>query len=226
MGKKLESNFKNMVLVLFGVTLISSAAVAYVNSLTAGPINVAKEAKQVDAIRNVIPGEFDNDPTAAAWKEETPDGGELEFFPATKNGKPVGTAVKTYDKNGYGGKIWLMVGFNPDGTISNYSVLEHKETPGLGSKMDLWFTKDGKGSIIGKNPGKEGLKVSKEGGEVDAITAATISSKAFLNAINRASLALSQTNKNHPAEVVQASDTTCREKMKPACDSLCNHACK
>lgn len=191
MGKKLESNFTNMVVVLFSVTLIASAAVGYVQTLTAGPIEAAKEAKQVNAIRQVIPGEFDNDPNADVWKVQTPDGGELEFYPAKKNGELVGTAVKTYTNNGFGGKIWLMVGFNPDGTISNYSVLEHKETPGLGSKMDTWFVKDGKGDIIGKNPGGNGLKVSKDGGEVDAITAATISSRAFLDAVNRASAALS-----------------------------------
>lgn len=191
MGKKLESNFINMVVVLFSVTLIASAAVGYVQTLTAGPIEAAKEAKQVNAIRQVIPGEFDNDPNADVWKVQTPDGGELEFYPAKKNGEPVGTAVKTYTNNGFGGKIWLMVGFNPDGTVSNYSVLEHKETPGLGSKMDTWFTKDGKGNILGKNPGTNGLKVSKDGGDVDAITAATISSRAFLDAVNRASAALS-----------------------------------
>lgn len=190
MGKKLESNFTNMVVILFSVTLIASAAVGYVNSLTAGPIEAAKQAKQVNAIREVIPSEFDNDPGADVWKVQTPDGGELEFFPAKKNGEAVGTAVKTYTNNGFGGKVWLMVGFNPDGTISNYSVLEHKETPGLGSKMDLWFTKNGKGSIIGKKPGTQGLKVSKDGGDVDAITAATISSRAFLDAVNRASAGL------------------------------------
>lgn len=187
MGKKLESSFKNMVIVLFSVTFISSAAVGYVNSLTAGPIDAAKQAKQVNAIREVIPGEFDNDPNADKWTVETPDGGKLEFYPAKKNGEPVGTAVKTYTNNGFGGQVWLMVGFNPDGTIANYSVLEHKETPGLGSKMDVWFTKEGKGNIVGKNPGANGLKVSKDDGDVDAITAATISSRAFLDAVNRAS---------------------------------------
>lgn len=189
MGKKLESNFTNMVVILFSVTLIASAAVGYVQTLTAGPIEAAKEAKQVNAIREVIPGEFDNDPNADVWKTQTADGGELEFYPAKKNGEPVGTAVKTYTNNGFGGKIWLMVGFNPDGTISNYSVLEHKETPGLGSKMDTWFIS--KGNIVGKNPGTNGLKVSKDGGDIDAITAATISSRAFLDAVNRAAAGLS-----------------------------------
>lgn len=190
MGKKLESNFINMVVVLFAVTLVASGAVGYVDSLTAGPIEAAKQAKQVNAIRQVIPGEFDNDPSADVWKMETPDGGELEFYPAKKNGEAVGTAVKTYTNSGFGGQVWLMVGFNPDGTIANYSVLEHKETPGLGSKMDVWFAKDGKGDIVGKNPGTTGLKVSKDGGDVDAITAATISSRAFLDAVNRAAAGL------------------------------------
>ncbi len=190
MGKKLESNFTNMVVVLFSVTLIASAAVGYVYSLTAGPIEAAKQAKQVNAIREVIPGEFDNDPNADVWKSQTADGGELEFYPAKKNGELIGTAVKTYTNNGFGGKIWLMVGFNPDGSVANYSVLEHKETPGLGSKMDVWFTQNGKGNITGKTPGTQGLKVSKDGGDVDAITAATISSRAFLDAVNRAAAGL------------------------------------
>lgn len=212
MGKKLESNFRNMVLVLFAVTLISSAAVAYVNSLTAGPINEAKEAKQANAIRQMIPGEFNNDPVADAWKEKTPDGGELEFFPAKKDEQAVGTAVKTYTKNGFGGEVWLMVGFNPDGTISNYSVLEHKETPGLGSKMDQWFNTNGKGNVVGKKPGTEGLKVTKDGGDVDAITAATISSRAFLDAINRAASALAGNADSYSGATTKASDSDAVEK--------------
>lgn len=186
MSKKLESTFINMVVVLFAVTLIASAAVGYVHDLTAVEIEKAKQEKQENAIRQVIPGEFDNNPNAEVWKKQTADGGELEFYPAKKNGQLVGTAVKTYTNNGFGGQVWLMVGFNPDGTINNYSVLEHKETPGLGSKMDLWFTKEGRGNIVGKKPGSIGLKVTKDGGDVDAITAATISSRAFLDAINRA----------------------------------------
>lgn len=225
MGKKLESNFRNMVLVLFTVTLVSSAAVAYVNSLTEGPISKAKENKQAQAIRDVIPGEFDNDPVADAWKVETPDGGELEFFPAKKDGANIGTAVKTYTKNGFGGEVWLMVGFNPDGTISNYSVLEHKETPGLGSKMDLWFTKDGKGSVIGKKPGTTGLKVSKDGGDVDAITAATISSRAFLDAINRAGNALAGSADSYSGATPKNKTEAQPEEKTTACDTLCDHSC-
>lgn len=215
-----------MVLVLFGVTLISSAAVAYVNSLTSPAIDNAKQAKQANAIRQVIPGAFNNDPVADAWKVETPDGGVLEFFPAKQDGKTVGTAVKTYTKNGFGGEVWLMVGFNPDGSISNYSVLEHKETPGLGSKMDQWFTQNGKGSVIGKNPGTTGLKVKKDGGDVDAITAATISSRAFLDAVNRAASALAGNADVYSGATPKSSPCDTLTEEKPvACDSLCNHHC-
>lgn len=212
MGKKLESSFMNMVLVLFAVTLISSAAVGYVNSLTEGPISQAKLNKQIQSIKDVIPGKFDNDPMADSWKVETPDGGQLEFFPAKQNGETIGTAVKTYSKSGFSGEVWLMVGFNPDGTISNYSVLDHKETPGLGSKMNIWFTKEGKGSIIGKNPGSKGLQVSKDGGDVDAITAATISSRAFLDAVNRASSVLSGSADTYSGATTQATTDTISNK--------------
>ena len=188
MGKKLESSFKNMVLVLFLVTLVSSAAVGVVNSLTSGLIEKVKIEKQVQAIRAVVPA-FDNDPMTEKQIVKA-DGGELEFYPAKANGQLVGTAIKTFTNNGFGGLIELMVGFTPDGSIYNYSVLSHKETPGLGSKMDVWFTPNGKGNITGKTPGTQGLKVSKDGGDVDAITAATISSRAFLDAVNRAAAGL------------------------------------
>ena len=148
MGKKLESSFKNMVLVLFLVTLVSSAAVGVVNSLTSGLIEKVKIEKQVQAIRAVVPA-FDNDPMTEKQIVKV-DGGELEFYPAKANGQLVGTAIKTFTNNGFGGLIELMVGFTPDGSIYNYSVLSHKETPGLGSKMDTWFVKGAKGDITGK----------------------------------------------------------------------------
>lgn len=189
MGKKLESNFINMVVVLFAITLIASAGVGYVYTLTEGPIQKAAQKKQQEAISKVIPGEFDNDPAAEKWTKEI-DGGLLEFYPAKRNGELVGTAVKTFTNNGFGGRIEIMAGFTPSGSINDYSVLEIKETPGLGSKIDFWFRQGGKGDISGKTPGNSGLKVSKDGGDVDAITAATISSRAFLDAINRAAAAL------------------------------------
>lgn len=184
MSKKLKSSFKNMVLVLFLVTLIASTAVAYMNELTKTPIAQAKLDKQIKAIKDVVPA-FTNNPFKEKIEIKEDDKHTIIIFPAKKNGELIGTAVKTYTNKAFGGEFWIMVGFKPDGTIINYSVLEHKETPGLGSKMDLWFKGEGKKSIINKNPSTTKFIVSKDGGDIDAITAATISSRAFLDAIDR-----------------------------------------
>jgi len=189
MAAKKESTFINMVLVLFIVTLVASAALGGLYELTKEPIAKAKLAKKLKAIKEVVPA-FDNNPSEDMYEVEMPTGDKLEFYPAKKGNELVGTAVKTFTTNGFSGYIWVMVGFKPDGTINNYSVLEHKETPGLGTKMEPWFkqTDPAKAScvILDKNPGTSNLTVSKDGGDVDAITAATISSRAFLEAVQTA----------------------------------------
>ena len=96
-----------------------------------------------------------------------------------------GTAIET-EVDGFGGKFRIMVGFDAEGNILGYEVLEHQETPGLGSHMVEWFKNADKPgqNIIGRKAGS--LTVSKDGGDVDAITAATITSRAFLKAVNQA----------------------------------------
>jgi electron transport complex protein RnfG len=182
MAKK-ESTFLSMVLTLFIVTFVASAALGYLYELTKGPIAASKLAKQNNAIMQVVP-EFDNVPGNDIYKVAI-DGDSLEFFPATMNGELVGTAVSTFTNKGFSGNIKIMVGFLPDGTIHNISVLEHKETPGLGDKMTK---KKSEWSIQfnGKNPDDFKLKVTKDKGDVDAITASTISSRAFCDAVDRA----------------------------------------
>ncbi|MCH5168831.1 MAG: FMN-binding protein [Prevotellaceae bacterium] len=101
-----------------------------------------------------------------------------------------GTAIKITDPKGFGGALTVMVGLASDGTILGYKVLESNETPGLGAKAQEWFQKGQKGDIIGKRAGT--LTVSKDGGEVDAITASTITSRAFLRCINAAYETLSE----------------------------------
>ena len=103
---------------------------------------------------------------------------------AVLNGQE-GVAVET-SVDGFGGTIRVMVGFDAEGNILGYEILEHQETPGLGSHMVHWFKNADKPgqNIIGRKAG--GLQVSKDGGDVDAITAATITSRAFLKAINQA----------------------------------------
>ena len=178
-----ESNFKNMTLTLFTVTLLASASLALVYSLTEGPIADAQAAKINNAISLVLP-EFDNQPNAEQFTREV-DGGILTFFPATKNGEPIGTAVQTFTRSGYTGLIVLMVGFLPDGTIYGIEVIEHKETPGLGDKMETGKS-DFHVQFQGQHPDDFKLMVRKDGGDVDAIVATTISSRAYCEAVQRA----------------------------------------
>lgn len=183
---KRESSFINMVVTLVLVTGIAAAALGFVYDFTKGPIEAAKAKAQTEAIKQVLP-EFDE---LGESELITPSEGAdaLEFFPAFKGGELVGTAVKTYTKNGFSGFISIMAGFDKNGNISGYSVLEHKETPGLGSKMDVWFNNTEKPGqlVIGKNPETANFTVSKDGGDIDAITASTITSRAFLEALTLA----------------------------------------
>ena len=183
---KLKSTLPNMLLSLTGICLIAGAILAGVNEFTAGPIAVAKAAALEEAIKAVAP-EFDNKPTEEAYMALTADGDSLKIYPAKKGNETVGGAVESNTLKGFGGQIKVIVGFDMKGTILNYSVLEHAETPGLGAKMQEWFRMDkGQQSILGRAVPADGLQVVKDGGDVDAITAATISSRAFLNAVNRA----------------------------------------
>ena len=182
MAKKLESTFINMVVVLFIVTALAALALGSVYTATKGPIEEAKATKLKEAIANVVPP-YDTYNTLEVMPQTGKD--SVTFYPAIKDGEIVGTAVKTYTDDGFGGRIFIMVGFKPDGTIINTAVLEHKETPGLGDKMDK-SKSDFPQQFMGKNPANYSLEVSKDGGDVDAITAATISSRAFCDAVQRA----------------------------------------
>ena len=190
--EKIKSTFITILASLTCFCLIAGTALAVANKLTEDKIAAAKAAALQEAIKKVAP-EFDNDPSAEQYRAATADGDSLTIYPAKKGGKLVGAAVETNTKKGFGGEIRIMVGFDADQKIVNYSVPEHNETPGLGSKMEEWFRTDkGKQSVLGRDMKGGALKVSKDGGEVDAITAATISSRAFLDAINRAYAAYAQ----------------------------------
>lgn len=185
--KKLESSLTNMALVLTGVAVIMGGILAFVNHLTEGPINEQKTKALADGIKTVM---VCNDLVVAKTdtvKQNDAKGKELTYIiyqiqDAQK--KDLGAAVQS-TTGGFGGDLKVLVGFDPDGKILGYTLLEHAETPGLGAKADKWFQKGQKGDIIGKDP-KEPLTVSKDGGQVDAITASTITSRAFLLAINNA----------------------------------------
>ena len=178
---KVESSFKNMLLTLFVVTLVASFALGGIYNLTKEPIALAKKAAKEKAINEVIP-EFDE---LQSFKV-LPEGGKdsVEFNIGLRAGEVVGTAVASYSNNGYDPmQIRIMVGILPNNTINNTSVIQHKETPGLGTKMsDPKFS----GQFVGIDPSKFNLKVKKDGGDVDAITAATITSRAFSEAVEMA----------------------------------------
>jgi len=182
MASKKESNFVNMVLALVVVSVVAALALGSVYVVTKKPIALAQKRKQEAAIKAVLPA-FDK---IKALRVPDADGNDsLLFNVATKAGKLVGVAVNTYTDKGFGGKIEAMVGFLPDGTIYNTSILELKETPGLGTKLQK-SKSDFPDQFKGKNPKTFRLNVTKDGGDVDAITAATISSRAFCDAVQRA----------------------------------------
>lgn len=181
--KKLQSNFLNMVSVLFIVCLVSSFSLGMVYNATKERIAKAKEAKTLKAIQEVVLSGYDNQPNLDSFKILSKEGAELECYPTKKGDELTSVAIKTFTKLGFSGYIGLMVGFLPDGTIHKISVIEQAETPGLGTKIaDDKF----KSQFEGKNPSEFKLMVKKEGGDVDAITAATISSRAFCDAVERA----------------------------------------
>ncbi len=184
--KKLTSTLPNMIVSLGTVTIVAGAVLGGMYELTKGPIEKQTLETQLKAIAAVAP-KFDNNPKAEACSLNV-EGISCVVFPAREHGQLVGAAVEATTMEGFGGEITMMCGFDRAGDVTDYTVLRHAETPGLGSKMELWFRDPtGARSIIGKNPGKTKFRVSKDaGGEIDGITAATISSRAFLGAVRAA----------------------------------------
>jgi electron transport complex protein RnfG len=185
--KKLESSLTNMVLVLTLVAVIMGGILAYVNHLTEGPIAEQKEKALADGIKAVMVCDDLKVAKTDVVKQNDAKGKEMTFIVyqiKDAQGNDLGAAVESTTM-GFGGDLKVLVGFDTKGTILGYTLLEHAETPGLGAKADQWFQDNMKGDIVGENPA-EPLTVSKDGGQVDAITASTITSRAFLLAINNA----------------------------------------
>ena len=202
--KKLESSLTNMVLVLTGVTVIMGAILAWMNSVTTDPIAQQKKKALDDGIKAVMQTETVNISKTDTLRQINAKGKE-QIFIIYNNEK--GAAVES-TTDGFGGKLRVLVGFDHEGKILGYTLLEHAETPGLGAKADKWFQADSKGSIIGKKPTKDSLltvtkETPKNEYEVQAITASTITSKAFILAVNNAYKAY----KEEPATDAQTSAT-------------------
>ncbi len=184
MAKK-ESTLGNMLFALFVITFCASLALSMVYSLTKAPIAAAMMARTNNAIMEVIP-DFDNVPSEEAYQVSIGGGDTLIFYPGRKDGELVGTAIESFTRNGFSGLIKVMVGVMPDGTIHDVMTISHAETPGLGDKIEKrksdwttdWFS--------GRDPRDFNLAIRQDGGEVDAITASTITSRAFSEAVMRA----------------------------------------
>ena len=193
MAKK-ESTFLSMVATLFVVTLVAAGLLGSVFALTKEPIRLAELKKKNEAIRVVVPG-FDNEPSQEVERIFM-DGDSLYLYSARLGEELLGTAVETFTNNVFSGEFKLMVGFAPDGSIIGIAVIKHAETPGLGDKMEKRKS-DFSVQFMGKHPDSFKLAVKKDRGDVDAITASTITSRAYCEAVTRAYGAFMESQKEN-----------------------------
>ncbi len=189
----MKSTLKNMIASLLGITMVASAGVGLIYQITKEPIAQAAIAATNAALAEVLPT-FDETALDNLSIDEMP----IDVYTAKQDGGVVGYAVKTMTKSGFNGVFTLMVGLTPSGEVINVSVLSHGETPGLGTKM---MDEDNPllGGIQGKTLSSVDLRVSKDGGDIDALTAATITSRAYLDAVQRAQKAYMDVTKGGSA---------------------------
>ncbi len=170
-----------MTICLFAICVVCSSLLAGVYALTKEPIDAAAKAKNEAAIKEVLP------PSAVTIEEER----TVDFEGATyaynlaydEQGNTVGCAINVAPV-GFGGPIAIKVGFDVNGVIWNTKVLSQAETPGLGAKcVEPSFSDQFKGF----DPSQKKLSVKKDGGDVDAITASTITSRAYAQGVGVAS---------------------------------------
>ena len=169
-----KSTLPNMVLCLGVTCLLCSAILGVAYAVTEKPIREAAAAKTSRSIGEVLP--------AFTSVEEITDG-DVTYFKAMADDALVGYAIRS-TVSGFGGPLTLLVGITADGKVYNTTVLSHSETPGLGAKCtsDQKFMAQWKGL----DPGVTTLSVKKDGGSIDAITASTITSRAYTQAVANA----------------------------------------
>ena len=172
-----------LVIVLTCISLLAALALTGVYALTKGPIEQGQREKKEKALQAVLP---DYEGTVRDTVIVDADNEEIPIHLAIgKDGELCGAGIETYTKKAFAGRFDLMVGFDADGSIVNTEVLKAGETPGLGDKIN----KDKSEFALQfnhQNPAEFQLVVKKDGGDVDAITAATISSRAYCDAVQRA----------------------------------------
>ena len=172
-----------LVIVLTCISLLAALALTGVYALTKGPIEQGQREKKEKALQSVLPayeGTVRDTVVVDADNEEIP-----VHLAIGQNGELCGAGIETYTKKAFAGRFDLMVGFDADGTIVNTEVIKAGETPGLGDKINKDKSEFAM-QFNQQNPAEFQLVVKKDGGDVDAITAATISSRAYCDAVQRA----------------------------------------
>lgn len=178
----LESTVKNMFVSLTVICLVCSALLGGAYAITKDKIDKAEVNKQNEAIARVVP-EFDNIPSEEVFEVEL-EGKKYAVYPAKLSGEVVGYAINT-SATGFSGPVVIMVGITAEGRIFNTVPVSHAETPGLGAKI----SEEGNPFVEqfkDMDPSATVLKVKKDGGDIDAITASTITSRAYTAAVESA----------------------------------------
>lgn len=184
MAKK-ESSLLQLLLSLTFISTIAGLTLAAVFSKTQAPIEESRARKKQEAILKVLPGfEISQGRFETVYLRESKKDSVCLHL-AYLNDQLFGAAVETYTHEAFNGTFTLMVGFNNEGTILQTEVLQANETPGLGDKIESKKS-DFALQFIGKSSENFKMEVTKKGGDVVAITAATISSRAYCDAIERA----------------------------------------
>ena len=170
-----------LTIVLTIICSLAATALALVYNITKDPIAYQQRLKKLKAIKAVQPN-YDNEPDQDFVDLKTDGSAEVPTrFYITKKGETPTGVVFMVSAVGYGGIIDLMVGLNPDGSITGVQVLRHTETPGLGAKItEEKFLKQ----FIAKNVQDTNWALKKEGGDIDQVSGATISPQAVVKALS------------------------------------------
>ncbi len=200
---------------LFLFAVIGSGMVAYTHENTAERIHDNERRALLKSLHELIaPERYDNDifhdVLYVRDRQLLGTDKPVAVYRARKNGWPVAAVIAAVAPDGYNGSIRLLVAINLDGTLAGVRVVEHRETPGLGDAIETsrsdWIL-GFRGKSL-ENPGKEGWKVKRDGGQFDQFTGATITPRAVVKAVHNALLYYRQYGKElfeqHPEAASQS----------------------
>lgn len=179
----------SLVLGLFAIVTVG--LVAFTQQSTAERIAQAERQARIDALAQILPaGSYDNDLLASQRELRHALLGPrpVTAWIATREGQPAAVILQATAPDGYSGAIQLLIGVHSDGRLSGVRVIGHRETPGLGDKIELaksrWILGfDGKSL---QQPGESGWAVKKDGGQFDQFAGATITPRAVVKAVHQA----------------------------------------